>query len=226
MATPQLPLAVTLPATATFDSFAPGSNGAAIAALRDPREPFVTLWGGSGCGRSHLLQAACREAAQARQRVHYLPLADHAALQPVLLEGVDGAALLCLDDIDRVAGDRRWETALFHAWNRVREGGGRLLSTLSAAPGQVAWVLPDLASRIAWGGVFHLQPVDDDGRLDLLERHCHARGLTLETGVARYLLQRCARDPASLVALVERLDHASLAAGRRLTIPFVRELIY
>ena len=47
----------------------------------------------------------------------------------------------------------------------------------------------------------------------------------MSNDVADYLLRRCPRDMDSLFNLLNRLDQASLAAQRRLTIPFVRDLL-
>jgi DnaA family protein len=85
--------------------------------------------------------------------------------------------------------------------------------------------LPDLASRLASGAAFRLRELDDAGKIAALQQRALRRGFEMPDAVAGYLLGRYARDTHSLFALLERLDHASLEAKRRLTIPFVRELL-
>ncbi len=225
MSEQQLPLRIGLRDSATFANFFPGDNAAALYALQQAAEPFIYLWGGSGCGKSHLLQAACH-AETARGGVPaYLPLAELAAAGADVLEGMEAMSLVCVDDLERIAGVREWEEALFHLYNRVREAGGRLLVAAAVGPAALDLTLADLRSRLGWGPVFQLHPLGDDGKLAALQLRAHARGLELPDEVGAYLLKRSPRDMHALFELLERLDHASLVAQRRLTIPFVRELI-
>ncbi|MEC9482752.1 MAG: DnaA/Hda family protein, partial [Halomonas sp.] len=127
----QLPLGVGLRDDATFANFAPRGNASAAAALQAQLdaegEPFIYLWGGEGSGRSHLLQAACHEASARDKRALYLPLADLGHFPPHMLEDVERLDLVAIDDIDRVIGRKRWEEALFHGFNRLRDAGKRLI---------------------------------------------------------------------------------------------------
>ncbi|HKJ75832.1 MAG TPA: DnaA regulatory inactivator Hda [Gammaproteobacteria bacterium] len=221
----QLPLGVGLRDDATFTNFLPGPNAGALAVLEAGNEQAVYLWGGWGSGRTHLLQAACHAAAAAGGAPAYLPLSAAEDLAPAMLEGLEVAPLVCLDDVQAVAGRADWERGLFDLYNRVREAGGRLVAAADAAPGALGLVLPDLASRLAWGPVYHLEALSDDQKKEALCRRAERRGMELGEDVATYLLRRCPRDLHSLFGLLERLDHTSLAAQRRLTIPFVRQVL-
>jgi DnaA family protein len=218
----QLPLRLALRDSATFDNFVPGENGAALLALQDGGESFVYLWGGAGSGKSHLLQALCQWAGPTAA---YVDLNEVIGMDPAVLEGLEAMNPLCIDAVQAVAGKPEWERALFHLYNRVRDGGARLVVAGGAAPGQLGITLPDLVSRLAWGPVFQLQPLDDEGKREALRRRARARGMDLSEEVAAYLLRRSPRDMHSLFALLDRLDRESLVAKRRLTIPFVRELL-
>ncbi|MGM0594792.1 MAG: DnaA regulatory inactivator Hda [Pseudomonadota bacterium] len=221
----QLPLRIGLRDSATFANFWPADNAAACHTLAQRQEPFVYLWGSSGSGKTHLLQAACHAVSEAGGTAIYLPLAESAELHPAMLEGMEQMALVCLDDLDAVAGDAAWEQALFHLYNRLRESGNHLIAAASAAPASLGIELPDLVSRLGWGPVYQLNLLDDVGKAQALRQRASNRGMVLSPEVANYLLSRAPRDMHALFALLERLDEHSLAAQRRLTIPFVRELI-
>jgi len=225
----QLPLALRLPAAARFDNFVAGPNAEAGAAIRqlatEPNAAVLFLSGAAGSGKTHLLQAACRQAVAGGESAVYLPLAEWVELDLSVLEGLEHYALLALDDLDAIAGRRDWEETLFHLFNRVREAGGRWLSAAHAAPEQLGVCLPDLRSRLGWGSVYALQPVDDAARTQILRVRAHERGLELPEDTAQFLLRRCPRDLPALMALLERLDAAALTAQRRLTVPFVREVL-
>ncbi|WP_420824459.1 DnaA regulatory inactivator Hda [Sulfurivermis fontis] len=221
----QLTLRIGLRDSATFANFLPGDNAAALHLLQQGGEPFIYLWGAGGSGRSHLLQAACHAVTAGGGSPAYLPLAGLADTGVAMLDGLEQMSLVCLDDLQAVAGNAAWEEALFHLYNRVRDAGGRLLAAADASPVTLGIQLADLRSRLAWGPVFQLQPLDDAGKLAALQLRARARGMDLSEEVGTYLLRRCPRDMQALFELLERLDQASLAAQRRLTIPFVRELI-
>ena len=216
----QLPLAIRLRDAAVFDTFEPGPNGAVVAMLAESvaTSPALWLWGPPGSGKSHLLQAACAEHGAAA----YLPLDALLETDPGVLEGWETQALVCIDDVDRIAGRRDWELAAFALFNRLWERGGRLVVSASSGPATTRFVLPDLQSRLAWGGVFRLEPLSDQDRIAALRRRAAHRGLELSPEAAGYLLRRLPRDMRALCAWLDKLDVASLAAGKRLTLPFVK----
>jgi DnaA-homolog protein len=219
----QLPLAVRLRDFAVFGTFEPGPNGPAVAALADPAVvgPALWIWGPKGSGKSHLLQAACA----ARESAAYLPAAELLAAGEADLDGWSDRRLVCLDDIDRLAGRRDWELAVFRLFNSLWESGSCLVVSASGSPAATGFLLPDLRSRLAWGGVYHLAPLSDEDRVRALCRRASHRGLEMPEESARYLLKRLPRDMPALCAWLDRLDLESLAAGKRLTVPFVRSII-
>ncbi len=170
----QLPLGIELKPAVDFSSFILGRNGEAVARLRNNQDPFIYLWGKPGCGKSHLLQAVCGQQSSLGNHCAYIPLAEIGALQPAMLEGLESMDLVCLDDLEQLAGAAAWELALFNLFNQLRERHAQLLITAHLPPAQLPIKLRDLASRLTWGPCYHLTALDDDGRLELLIRHAQA----------------------------------------------------
>lgn len=223
----QLPLGVGLRDDATLNNYHPSSGNAALVQhltqqLSPDAEPFIYLWGAPGSGRSHLLQAACHAASDQDKRALYLPLADLGHFPPLMLEDIERLDLVAIDDLEYVIGRKRWEEALFHAFNRLRDAGKALLIAANAPPRRLDVVLPDLASRLTWGVTFHLHPLDDQERLAALKLRARVRGMELPDDVGRYILHRGPRELGELCRALETLDQASLSAKRKLTIPFVK----
>ena len=225
---PQLPLALRWPRRQRFEHFHAGVNAAALAAVQalanDVGAPWVYLHGAVGSGRSHLLMAACQAASALGRRVQYLPLAalgDRAAA----LRGVVGSELLALDDLGAIAGDREAEHALFDLYNRARAEGSALLFAADATPAQLGLTLPDLRSRLGACTQFALKPLDDAERRAVLKAQAASRGIELDDSVLDWLFARYARDLGALLDLLDKLDQASLAAQRRITIPFLRSFL-
>lgn len=219
----QLPLALALDDFASFESFASGDNAAVVEHVRSlagGAADTLWLWGAAGTGKSHLLQAACRDATAAGRRAMYVALP---AASPAILADLEHVDLLAIDDVDAVAGELEWERPLFVILNAFSSRRGALLLAATKPATQCGFQLPDLASRGAGAVTYRIAPLTDDGRVAALRLHATARGLELDVAAAEFLLKRVARDMAALTGWLARLDRASLSAQRRLTIPFIRE---
>lgn len=225
----QLPLPVRLRASSVFASFFAGPNQAVVqyllAATIGERPPVIWLYGPSGVGKTHLLQALCARAGQDAQSAAYLPLGEWGTQDAEMLGGCESLAFLCLDDFGAIAGNAVWERALFRLYTELEESGGRMIIAADGPPAAMPIRLRDLASRLAAGTVFRLQPLQDAEQIVALRLRATQLGLELPDDVAQFLLRRLPRDMASLCATLEKLDEASLATQRRLTVPFVRGLL-
>ena len=223
----QLPLGVGLRDEATLDNFCFTFSPTPLLPLLeqqsgDDGEPIIYLSGPPGCGRSHLLQAACH--LRGAGGALYLPLEQLLGMPAdEVLAGTEHMGLVCLDDIDRVAADPAWERALFNLYNRVRETGARLLISANAAPRNLPVRLPDLQSRLSWGVVLQLPEPDDEAKLAILRFRAARRGLQLSGEPARFILARADRSMSSLMAVLDRLDQESLVHQRQLSIPFIKQ---
>jgi DnaA family protein len=225
----QLPLPFFFTPEHGFDEYYPGGNAEAVEHLRraalGDAEPLIFLWGEAGVGKTHLLHACCREAHRAGLYVSYLPLRLVRDFGGEILDGLDDQDLVCLDDLDAVVGDAAWEQALFNLFNRLREVGGRLIVTAATPPDGMAILLPDLKTRLAWGLTLMLRPLADADKLSALSLRARQLGLDVPPAVGRFLLSNYRRDLPGLLALVEQLDSATLAAKRKLTIPFLKTFL-
>lgn len=227
----QLALGISLRDDATFANFYAPNNLQIIASLnalvqiQNPTESFIYLWGIPGSGRSHLLQASCHAFNQAQQSTAYLPLRDNPHLTPQVLEDLEHMNLICIDDIEVVLGNLVWEEALLHFYNRVREQGTRLIISGNNLPTQLPGLLADLKSRLGWGLVYQVKELDEVQIIEALQMRAANRGLKLPKEVAEYLLKHYPRNMAVLCDMLVQLDQASLIAKRRLTIPFVKQVI-
>src|SRR5262249_6466762 len=153
-------------------------------------------------------------------RAGYVPLADVARLGVGVLEGLPQLRCLCLDDIDRVAGQSEWEREIFGLLRELEDTGGGLILSAQAPPALVGWALADRGSRCAAGAVFQLRVLDEGEQRSALQLRARLRGFELPDETSQWLQRRFPRDMHSLYELLDTLDEAALAAQRRLTIPF------
>lgn len=223
----QLPLGVRLRDRAVFASFHPGPNAEAVRLLQVvAAEGRGTLWlhGPPGCGKSHLLQATCA-ASPASSRIAYLPIGEILEAGAASVDDWQGFDGLCVDDVDRVGGRPEWDAALFGLYRDADERRAALVVAAEVPPSAVAWSLPDLASRFDASIVLRLQPLSGADGFAALRLRARLRGVELPEETVRWLERRHPRDLLSLFGLLDRLDDAALTAQRRLTVPFVRDVL-
>lgn len=229
---PQLLLDFPVGAVKALASFVPGANAEVLHRLQccTTDEGFVCLWlyGGPGTGKTHLLQGACRQAADLGVAAAYLPgsLArtdPEAGLQA--LRGLSSYALVTLDDLDGWLGLPGAEEALFGVYQSLHDRQAALVISSGTAPNDVSFVLDDLASRMRAASAYQLHELDDSGKEQLLTRVAQERGFELSGEVTQFLLRRGERDVTSLLSNFAQIEHAALAGQRRLTIPLVKQVL-
>jgi DnaA-homolog protein len=224
----QLALGVRLKERATFTSFHTVGNAELVLHLQAVAAGRArgAVWcaGPPASGKSHLLQAVCAQAA-APLRAGYFPLSELLALGPGAFEGAGALDIVCVDDIERCAGDDAWERALFALYREIEERRGSFIAAAAAPAAALPWRLADLRSRLAASLAFAVHALDDEQQLAALTIRAAARGLELPEETGRYLQRRFPRDMATLAHLLDTLDDASLVAQRRLTVPFIRAVL-
>lgn len=222
----QLALPLRLADHAVFGSYLTTGNEMLVATLADLATGGTGqgcwVWGQHATGKTHLLQAVCERAGD---RAVYLPLAMLAAAGPAILEGLAAREIICLDDIQAIAGDDRWEAALFDLCNQVFDAQRILIVAARMSPRECHIGLPDLQSRLSRLPAFRIRPLGEADRAAALQLRARHRGIELPDDTARFLLNRSRRDMASLYELLDRLDIEALRAQRRLTVPFVKEVL-
>ncbi len=224
----QLMLGVQLKERATFASFLTARNVELVAHLRHvatTTTPGATwIAGPHTAGKSHLLQAVCA-AVPAGKRAAYLPLETLLPFGPGALDGAENLDVACYDDVQAVAGIDEWEQRLFSLWQRAHERGTTLVFAARENPVQVTFSLADLKSRLASASVFAVRELNDEEQLQALYLRAHLRGFELPPETAKFLQRRYPRDMRSLCEVLDTLDDAAFAEQRRITVPFIRDLI-
>lgn len=225
---PQIPLQLEPRRPDRFEDFVAGPNDSVLAAVRhllDEPGGSLFLSGPEGSGKSHLLNALCHLAREKGMAAFYIAPKRLPAEAAASLEGLQVLDLVCVDDLDGIAGDEAWEKALFACFNEVRAARGRLLVSSRLPLAALDFCLPDLASRLAWGIRQSLQAPDDAGKLEILRQRARALRIEVPDEVQKYLLKHGKRDIASLLRKQEELKDAAFAGKRKITVPLAREIL-
>ncbi|MEM7282421.1 MAG: DnaA regulatory inactivator Hda [Pseudomonadota bacterium] len=223
----QLGLNIHLKEWAVFDSYVAGPNQAVVhylSTIAGHSDPVVWIWGRPSVGKTHLLQASCKNQSDSV----FIPCHgwEDLGYEPTLLSELGALPLVCIDDVGEIAGNRSWEEALLVLVNEIKDTGGTLLVSSRLPPTEVAFELPDVHSRLRWGPVFRVSTLTDEQVAQALKLRAGSRGLVLPEDTLTYLMRHHSRDQRQLFELLNRLDVESLAAQRRLTIPFVKSVLH
>ncbi|MEQ3697656.1 MAG: DnaA regulatory inactivator Hda [Pseudomonadales bacterium] len=227
----QLALDVNLDDEPTLDNFFIGASqtrGIAVQSVRQQPAAIgdflIYLWGAAGVGKTHLAKAAAKEFTQAGRAAAFLRSPEDIVAYAAYIEQ-QAHELVIIDNLENYLGSELIETALFEIYNWLRDSGRRLLVTAESSPRHLITALPDLKSRLTWGGIFHLEKLTDEELISALQQRCSNRGMKLSDELATYIIHRAPRDANVIFAVLERLDSLTLEQKRLLTIPFVREVM-
>ena len=199
----------------TLDNFVVGRNLELLSALRHAlagsSERCFYVWGETGSGKSHLLQACVRAAQDMQQNAIYA----HGSVP-------QSAAVAAVDNVEQL--DEAAQIALFNLYNQMRDSGGMLLVSGKESPLHLK-LRDDLRTRLGWGLVYQVHVLSDEEKAQALVQHAHSRGFVLPSEVTQYLLRHGRRDLPSLMAVLDALDVHSLSLHRAPSVPLLKEVM-
>jgi DnaA-homolog protein len=225
----QLPLHFEFRANKTFADFFTGANQEVISHLQrciaDTGESQIFLWGQVGHGKSHLLQACCHYSQNRGLHSFYYDLSPTNLTDIEVFNGIEDCDLVCFDNIEHIAGHTDWELAFFNFFNQQRNRGHKLIMSASCPPNQIAVQLADVKTRLNWGLTLKVEPLPDSDRIAALIFKAGKMGFDISPTAGHFLLEHYHSDITSLWDLLETLDRASLIAQRKLTRPFLKQIL-
>jgi DnaA-homolog protein len=225
----QLPLALSSRAETKFSDFLPTrSTRLAIDELnkfiRRRSERVLFLCGDTGSGKSHLLHATCHALMEQGELPVYLSL-KQPYLSTAAFDNLEHQRVVCIDDLDHIVGQKQWEEALFHFYNRCHEQKTQLLIAARKPAAKLTFVLADLQSRLCHGLTLTIDPLTDAEKIYVLQQKAHQRGIELSVDAGSYLLRHASTEIKTLIDYLEKLDKETLVKQRKLTIPFMKSVL-
>ena len=223
----QLPLDFGLAAVPRLENFIAQGNEAAVwhvqQAVANPQRAAVPtyLWGETGSGKSHLLQAVVTALREQGEPVGWL---DAQTLHPAAFD--DRWQAVVLDDCHLFTPHQQ---AVAFNWfvnaQTPTQGRPRWVLAAGALPPADLKLREDLRTRLGWGHVFQLQALAESERRAVLRQQADARGVFLGDEVMDFMLTRFSRDLGSLTALLDQLDGYALRTKRAITVPLIKSML-
>lgn len=230
----QLPLKIGLREEVCFDTFVTDDAAMALALnrfqqslLKPEQGEAVYFFGESGVGKTHILQAACRFVTEKNIASVYLPLADRQLpLIPDVLKGLEKTGLVCLDDVDAIMGEATWEIALADLLMKSASLGHKVV--LSAQVSVDALPIKTQELTHALMSVLPISLIQLSNKkeiVDALQRHAQKLGFELPLEVGNYLIKQFSSDLQELLSVLKLLEQATFVEKRRMTLPFVKQIL-
>jgi len=226
-----------------FESFVVGPSNrlacsAALAVAQHPGEAYNPLfvYGRSGLGKTHLLQAVGFAARDRRSdlRVLYLTLEEfvsehHAAVAAGQLEAfrasTEDADVFLLDDVQFLAKHREMQAELLRLSERMQAAGRQVVLSSDRPPAEIEELDERLITRLSGGLLVDLAPPDFETRLAILRRKADERGMKYAAGVLETVAEIGASSVRELVGLVNRLSAFQAVSESPLTPEGARALL-
>ena len=226
----QLTLDISLHDGFRFESFYTNRDNSDVVRLlkkiaQEEEQGQFFLWGEKHTGKSHLLQACCLKASLSGNIVSYLPLKSLSQHGTRSLQGLKYASMVVIDDIDSVLGQPKWEEALFHLINEIRQYEQTLIITARKEPHQLDCQLADLKSRLLWGASYQVHELSDQDKFLALQSRARQRGFEIPKNVINYLAKHYPHELDTLMDILNSIDKKSLITGRKITLPLIKEAL-
>lgn len=210
--------------------YLPSSMRMAVATIKRciEQSDFETIYlsGMAGVAKSHILQAACHYATDFEHKALYLPLKELINVAPeAVFEQHTDINYLFLDDIDVIAANQKWQEALFHLFNERMSKSLSMFFSAKEPALNLGFSLKDLESRLASCLSFQLPKLDDEQKMQVLQNRADHIGMLLPTACSQYIVQHYSRDMHQLMAALSALDVQSLKQSKKLTIPFIKQVL-
>jgi DnaA family protein len=225
----QIALPLSLDRQYSFENFISDRADLIIASLKaliqGDGEAQIGLWGTTASGKTHLLNAS---ADYARQKSVVLQIYDAKQLLQCdanEFEGFSHCDVLAIDNLDAIAGNAEWEACFYQVINRCRDGDYRFVFAMAHRPEDLETTLDDFRSRLQWGLMLQLPSSDDIEIRQILRKRAQLIGIELAEDVISYLMTHHARNLATQMAILQRLDGASLSQQRKVTIPLIKQAL-
>ena len=212
------------PNNSSFNDFYFEINNLSVLSNLKGEEDLV-IYGTSKVGKSFLLQSLCNYFSEANKSSLYIPLKELNSYETGLLDNLEKLNLVCIDDLEIIAGDNKWETAIFNLINDCLLSSCRIVFSSNINPSLISFQLRDLFSRIQKINQMEVFPVKSDNLAEAVRFFADLRSINIGDKEIAYLINHSKRSMGDLVTNINLLDKLSMQLKRKITIPLIKKVI-
>ena len=228
----------------TFDSFVIGSSNrfahaAALAVAEAPAQAYnpLFIYGSTGLGKTHLLQAIAQYVAEHSSSLSVRYVTSEAfvndfinSLRDKRIEGFKNRYraydVLLIDDVQFFEGKERFQEEFFHTFNSLYEAGSQIVLSSDRPPRDIATLEERLRSRFEWGLITDIQPPDLETRIAILRKKVKVDGIHVhDEQVLTFIAGRVSTNIRELEGALTRVVAFSSLTGRPMTVELAQDVL-
>jgi len=228
----------------TFDSFVIGSSNrfahaAALAVAEAPAQAYnpLFIYGGTGLGKTHLLQAIGQYVGEHSRNLSVCYVTSERfmndfinSLRDKRIEGFKQRyrtfGVLLIDDIQFLEHKERIQEEFFHTFNTLYEAGKQIIISSDRPPRQIATLEQRLRSRFEWGLMTDIQPPDLETRIAILQKKVRTDGIDVaDQQLLTFIAGRVSTNIRELEGALTRVVAFSSLTGRPMTVDLAQDVL-
>jgi chromosomal replication initiator protein len=228
----------------TFDSFVIGSSNrfahaAALAVAEAPAQAYnpLFIYGSTGLGKTHLLQAVAQYVAEHSGELTVRYVTSEAfvndfinSLRDKRIEGFKqryrAYDVLLIDDVQFFEGKERFQEEFFHTFNSLYEAGSQIVLSSDRPPRDISTLEDRLRSRFEWGLITDIQPPDLETRIAILRKKVKVDGIHVhDEQVLTFTASRVSTNIRELEGALTRVVAFSSLTGRPMTVELAQDVL-
>ena len=227
----------------TFERFVVGpcnqfAHAASIAVAKQPAKNYnpLFIYGGSGLGKTHLLNAIGLLTASAHPELNIMYVSAEEFMNeminsirydrmPKFREKYRNISSLLIDDIHFLAGKERTQEEFFHTFNTLHDSGKQIVVTSDKFPKDIPNLEGRLRSRFEWGLIADIQPPETETKIAIIEKKMQENKISLPVNVAHYIAAHVESNIRELEGFLVRICAYSSLTGKEINLDLVKEVL-
>lgn len=226
-----------------FDRFVVGScnqfaHAASVAVAKQPAKNYnpLFIYGGSGLGKTHLLNAIGLLASTMHPSLNIMYVSAEEFMNeminsirydrmPKFREKYRNIGCLLIDDIHFLAGKDRTQEEFFHTFNTLHDSGKQIVVTSDKFPKDIPNLESRLRSRFEWGLIADIQPPEIETKIAIIEKKIQENKIELPNNVIHYIASHVESNIRELEGFLVRIGAYSSLTGREIDLDLVKEVL-
>ncbi len=227
----------------TFDNFVVGpsnrlAQASCFAVSQSPGNTYnpLFLYGNSGLGKTHLLQAVCCEAKRKFDKtvIQFLSCEDFVnrfirAIEEGNLAGFQSqfrtVDMLVIDDVQFLREREQSQEEFFHTFNTLYSNGKQIILSADSPPGKIPSLEERLISRFNWGLVTRIDPPSYETRVAIVQKKAHLRGLSICDEISEYISRKVHANIRELEGALTTIYAVATTTGEQITIELAQRAL-